>query len=86
MQVERQKKLKPTLFLTKSCWSPKYTVSVLSTCGGSHPEGFIVASFRNLKHIANNNNKNNNSNNNNQNNNDHKNKLSSYKNFRLYNF
>ena len=44
----------PTLLLTKQCWSPRYKVSVLSTCGGCHPKGFIVASFYNFKHIANN--------------------------------
>ena len=43
---------KPTLFLTKQCWSPTYKVSVLSTCGGCHPKGFIVASFYNLKLIG----------------------------------
>ena len=42
-------KQKPTLFLTKQCWSPRYKVPVLSTYGGCHPEGFIVASFYNFK-------------------------------------
>ena len=62
---EKQKQ-KPTLFLTKQCWSPRYKVPVLSTCGGCHPEGFIVASFYNFKYIANNhgNNNNNDTNNN----------------------
>ena len=47
-------KQKLTLVITKSCWSPRYIVSVLSTCGGYHPEGLIVVRFCNLKHIANN--------------------------------
>ena len=45
-----KKKQKPTLFLTKQCWSPRYKVTVLFVCGGCHPEEFIVASFYNLKH------------------------------------
>ena len=45
---------KPTLFLTKQYCSPRYIVSVLSTCKGYHSEGLIVASFYNLRHIANN--------------------------------
>ena len=63
---KEEQKQKPTLFLTKQCWSPRYKVPVLSKCEGCHPEGFIVASFYNFKHIANNhdNNKNNDSNNN----------------------
>ena len=55
------------LFITKRCWSPGYNVSVLSTCGVCHPEGFIVASFYNLNHTASNHGNNNNSNDNNSN-------------------
>ena len=77
MQVERQTKTKTNTFLTKLCWSPKYKVPVLSTCRGSHPEGFIVAIFCNAKHIGNNNN--------NENNNDNNNKLSIYRDFHLSN-
>ena len=33
---EKQKQ-KPALFLSKECWSPRYKVPVLSTCGGCHP-------------------------------------------------
>ena len=43
---------KQTLFLTKQCWSPRYKVSVLSTCGRWNPKEFIVASFCNLKLIG----------------------------------
>ena len=31
------------------CWSPRYNVSVLLSCGGCHPEGLIVASLIKLK-------------------------------------
>ena len=58
-----KQKQNPALLLTKQCWSPRYKVPVLSTCGGCHPEGFIVTSFYNFKYIANNHN-NNDSNNN----------------------
>ena len=74
---EKQKQ-KPTLFLTKQCWSARYKVPVLSTCVGCRSEGFIVASFYNFKYIANNHD------NNNNNNDTNNNKLSSYINFHLY--
>ena len=66
---KEEQKQKPTLFLTKQCWSSRYKVPVLAIlpiCGGCHPEGFIIARFSNFKHIANNhdNNKNNDANNN----------------------
>ena len=48
---EKQKQ-KPTLFLTKQCWSPRYKAPVLSTRGGCHPEGFIVTNFYNFRYIA----------------------------------
>ena len=48
--MEREKQ-KPTLFITKQCWSPTYKVPVLFTCGGCCPEGFIAASFYNFKYI-----------------------------------
>ena len=51
VQMEKQKQ-KPTLFLTKQSWSPRYKVFVLSTCGRCHPERFMVASFYNLKHSS----------------------------------
>ena len=70
---------KATLFLTKQCWSHRYKVPVLSTCGGCHPKGFIVASFYNFKYITNNHDNNNNDN-------DTNNKLSSCVNFHLYKF
>ena len=63
---EKQKQ-KPTLFLTKQCWFPRYKVPLLSTCGRCHPEGFIVASLYNFKHIANNNDNNKNDDANNDN-------------------
>ena len=73
-EVERQvpmereaKKKKPTLFLTKQWWSLRYKVSVLSTCGGCHPEGLIITSFYNFKNIANNHSNNNNNNDTNNN-------------------
>ena len=47
---KNKQKQKPTLFLTKQCWSPRYKVSVLSVCGGCHPKGFIIASFYNSQH------------------------------------
>ena len=47
---KNRQKQKPTLFLTKQCWSRRYKVSVLSVCGECHLEGFIVASFYRLKH------------------------------------
>ena len=72
-------KQKPTLFLTKQCWFPRYKVPVLSTCGGCHPEGFIVASFYNFKYIAN-------SHDNNNNNDTNNNKLSGCINFYLHYF
>ena len=31
------------------CWSPRYNVSILSTCGGYHPSGLIVASLHKSK-------------------------------------
>ena len=34
------------------CWSPRYNVSVLSTCGGYHPSGLIVASLHKSKRIT----------------------------------
>ena len=78
--MERQTKTKTNTVLTKQCWSPRCRVSVLSICGGCHPEGFIVASFYNLKYIAN-------SHYNNNNNNDNNNiKLASCINFYLHNF
>ena len=50
--MEKQTKIKkPTLFLTKQFWSPRYKISVLSTCGGCYPKRFIVASFYELKII-----------------------------------
>ena len=55
--------------------------TVLSTCGGCHPEGFIIASFYNFKYIANNH-----DNNNNDNDDANNNKLSSCINFHLHNF
>ena len=33
---KNKQKQKPTLFLTKQCWSPRYKVSVLSVCGRVH--------------------------------------------------
>ena len=62
--MEKQTKQKPTLFLTKQCWCPRYKVSVLFIYEGYHPEGFIVASFYNLN-IANNHYNNNDNDNNN---------------------
>ena len=64
--MERETKAKTDTVFTKQCWSPRYKVPVLSTCGGSHLEGFIVASFYNFEYIANkhDNNNNNDSNNN----------------------
>ena len=44
-QISTDGKTKLTLFLTMQYWSPRYEVSVLSICGGFHPEEFIVASF-----------------------------------------
>ena len=84
---KKKQKQKPALFLSKQCWFPRYKVPVLSTCGGCHPEGFIVASFYDFKYIVNNhdNNYNNNSNNNN-NNNTNNDKLGSCINFYLHNF
>ena len=76
---EKQKQ-KPTLFLTNQCWSPRYKVPVLSTCGGCHPEWFFVASFYSFKYIANNHDHNN------YNNDTNNNKLSSCKTFHLHNF
>ena len=68
--MEREIKRKPTLFLIKQCWSPRYKVPVLYTFEGCQPERFIVRSFYNLKYIANNHD-------NNYKNNDTNNKLSS---------
>ena len=76
---EKQKQ-KPTPFLTKQCWSLRFKVSVLSTSGGCHPEGFIVASFYNFKYIADNHDNNNSINDTNNN------KFSSCINFDLHNF
>ena len=39
------------------CWSPRYNVSVLSTCGGYHPSGLIVASLIKTNNYHNNNNR-----------------------------
>ena len=66
---------KPTLFLTKQCWSPRYKVLVLSTSGGCHSEDFIVGSVYNCKCVATNHD------NNNNNNDTNNNKLSSCINF-----
>ena len=74
-----KQKQKPTLFLTKQCWYPRYKVPVLFKCGGCHPEEFIIASFYNFKYIANNHD-------NNSDNNDTNNKLRSCTNFHLHNF
>ena len=49
MKKQKQKQ-KAILFLTKQCWFLRYKVSALPICGGCHPEGFIVASFYDLKH------------------------------------
>ena len=77
--MERETKAKTDTVFTKQCWSPRYKVPVLSTCGGSHLEGFIVASFYNFEYIAN---KHDNNNNNDSNNN----KLNSCINFHPHNF
>ena len=50
----KSQKQQPALFLTKQCYSARYKVSVLSTCGGCHSEGFVVAIFYNFKYLANN--------------------------------
>ena len=55
-------KQKPTVILTKLCWNHRCKVPVLSTCCRCDPEGFIVATFYKLKHIANNHDNNNNNN------------------------
>ena len=34
------------------CWSPRYSVSVLSTCGGYRPSGLIVTNLHKLKQIT----------------------------------
>ena len=34
------------------CWSPRYNVSVLSTCGGYHPLRLIIASLHKSKQIT----------------------------------
>ena len=34
------------------CWSPRYNISVLSTRGGYHPSGLIVASLHKSKQIT----------------------------------
>ena len=78
MWKEKQKQ-NPAMFVTKQCWSPRYKISVLSTYGGCHPEGFTVASFCNFNYIANNHD-------NNSNNNDTNNKLSSCINFHQHIF
>ena len=73
-------KQKSELFLSKQCWSPRYKVPVLSTCGECHREGLIFASFYNFKYIANNHD------NNNRNKDTNNNKISGCINFHLLNF
>ena len=34
------------------CWSPRYNVSALSTCGGYHPSRLIVAILHKSKRIT----------------------------------
>ena len=34
------------------CWSPRYNVSVLSTCGGCYPSGLLVTSLHKSKQIT----------------------------------
>ena len=34
------------------CWSPRYNVSVLYTCGGYHLSGLIVASLHKSKQVT----------------------------------
>ena len=34
------------------CWSPRYNVSVLSTCGRYHPSGLIITSLHKSKQIT----------------------------------
>ena len=34
------------------CWSPRYNVSVLHTCGGYNPSGLIVTSLHKSKQIT----------------------------------
>ena len=64
---KKKQKQKSKLFLTEQCWSPRHKLSVLSTSGACHPEGFILASYYNLTYIANNHDINNNNNDENNN-------------------
>ena len=66
----KESKTTTSTVLTKQCYSARYKVSVLSTCGGCHSEGFVVAIFYNFKYLANNHDKK-------SNNNDTNSKLSS---------
>ena len=42
---KKKQKQKPTLFLTKQCWSPRYKVSVLSLYGGVTQTGSLLPVF-----------------------------------------